>query len=702
MGVRAKESCITGQEGERLGAANPKGTWKGETMPKMRGTEYRDWAGIEDDTEDGDEQVNDKVDDKDKEKTEFSSDERDSSFRAANQHIVKFTDELRSINEQAALNFDRRKNPAEFDMSERKKMVEAVEQAFNQTGWNSTFERRTAADDIAQNMFQPMYPRVEIAEAAVQHKLPEEFLEELKQEKLDHFDMKDDGTLQIIVNDAEAAKRLVEKSDGVFHIASTRQLDYHRDRFADALYNSDKHEDANDLMGKSLDDAVRYHSGDVSGVRRWDEAAEERNDFWGPDEEESDQRQAEGGAMDSSEPGYREMLAFRNLENMNEYRMDHTIRDILNEKLHHSEEYIADLQSSQHPDAEAVLHVKEALHEMTYDGIKEAVDNGNAENFAMILRNIEESDNKLALEMRETNGFVKGGEYVPPRLAQEFTSPEMAKEYVEEVWDKVNEYREEMPDLHYGIAKRLLGDLDSRAGMVEQAENPVLSPETAEDYRAIQQTAEALDYLMRPHDTEFWKMCDLDDDQLKSKIELQAEVKIQEGFRDHQNTADSVETRRQQMIGLSAMKEDAMEDLAHAVKERDHTLFRETKDRIEADAGEYTEMFGNGNGEVWVGAKPEHPAWFTEIEAVDFEEKKQLYLKEGTEFADRFERAVESAASDNDAAKYMAEQLLPYYRTMLEQTVEYRDTQASDENLYYTGHVARTMTSLLRENKTEQ
>ena len=118
-------------------------------MPKTSDTEYRSRAGVEDETEDRnervDDRVDDKVDDRDKDKTEFSSDDRDSSFRAANQHIVKFTDELRGINEQAALNFDRRKNPAEFDMSEKKEMVEAVEKAFNQTGWNSAFERRTTA-----------------------------------------------------------------------------------------------------------------------------------------------------------------------------------------------------------------------------------------------------------------------------------------------------------------------------------------------------------------------------------------------------------------------------------------------------------------------------------------------------------------------------------------------------------------------------
>ena len=700
-------------------------------MPKRNDTEYRSRAGVEDEAEDRadnrandkvddriDDKVNDRADDRVEDKAEFSSDDRDSSFGAANQHIVKFTDELRSVNEQAALNFDRRKNPAEFDMSEKKEMVEAVEQAFNQTDWNSASERRTAADDIAQNLFQPMYPRVEIAEAAVQHKMPEAFLEELKQEKIDHFNLKDDGTLQLIVNDAEAAQRLVEKSDGVFHVASTRQLDYHRDQFADALYDSDKHDEgARDLMGKSLDDAVRYHSGDVSGVKRWDEAVNERDDFWGPDEDNSDEdnsdeRQAEGAAeaaaLDPSEPGYREMLAFRNLENMNEHQMDDTIRDILNEKLHHSEEYIADLESNQHPDAEAVHHVKDALHEMTYDGIQEAVDNGNAENFAMILRNIEESDNKLALEMRETNGFVRGEEYKQPKLEPEFTSPEMAKEYVEAVYEKVNEYREEMPDLHYGIAKRLLGDLDSRTEMVEQAESPGPSPETAEDYRAMHQTAEALDYLMRPHDTDFWKMCDMDDEQLKSKIGLQAEVSLQEGFRDRQNTSDTMETRRQEIIGLNSMKQGARENLTHAVRERDHTLFRETKDRIESDAGKCIEMFSYGTGAISVDEKLEDPAFFKDINAEDFEEKKQLYVKQGTEFANSFEQAMEAAASANDpgyndTAGYMADQLLNYYRGILDQVETYRDdTKGIDDTLYYNDQVARTMTSLLKENEPEQ
>ena len=121
---------------------------------------------------------------------QYPAENRDNSYLAANQHMVKFADELRGINEQAALGFDRRKNPAEYELKEKQEMLEAVTEAFNATNWNSAIERRLAADDIAQNLYQPMYPRVEIAEAAVQHKLPGEFMQELKQEKIEYFENK--------------------------------------------------------------------------------------------------------------------------------------------------------------------------------------------------------------------------------------------------------------------------------------------------------------------------------------------------------------------------------------------------------------------------------------------------------------------------------------------------------------------------------
>ena len=185
-------------------------------------TEYRDNTAVAEKAE--------FTDEKTEHRTQYPAENRDNSYLAANQHMVKFSDELRGINEQAALNFDRRKNPAEYDLKEKEEMLEAVTEAFNAANWNSAIERRLAADDIAQNLYHPMYPRVEIADAAVQHKLPEEFIQELKQEKIEYFETKQDEAgveaLQLTVKDIETAERMVEQSGGKFHVVSTRNLDH--------------------------------------------------------------------------------------------------------------------------------------------------------------------------------------------------------------------------------------------------------------------------------------------------------------------------------------------------------------------------------------------------------------------------------------------------------------------------------------------
>ena len=50
---------------------------------------------------------------------EHQTEHPNSSYQAANQHMVKFNDELKVINEQTSLDFEFRKNPAEYDPAER-------------------------------------------------------------------------------------------------------------------------------------------------------------------------------------------------------------------------------------------------------------------------------------------------------------------------------------------------------------------------------------------------------------------------------------------------------------------------------------------------------------------------------------------------------------------------------------------------------
>ena len=105
-------------------------------------TEYRDNTAVAEKTEHQDRtataEKTEYADEKTEDKTQYPAENRDNSYLAANQHMVKFADELRGINEQAALSFDRRKNPAEYDLKEKQEMLEAVTEAFNAANCGSS------------------------------------------------------------------------------------------------------------------------------------------------------------------------------------------------------------------------------------------------------------------------------------------------------------------------------------------------------------------------------------------------------------------------------------------------------------------------------------------------------------------------------------------------------------------------------------
>ena len=216
-------------------------------------------------------------------KEEHRTEHPNSSYQAANQHMVKFKDELKAINEKTATDFDFRKNPAEYDLAERKEALEAIEQAVNKTQWNSKGERRVAARDIAQNSFQPMYRRIELAEAADQYRFPNEFLAEMKEEQINYAEkhQTEDGAkvLEFHLKDIETAQRLVEHSNRAFQMVSTWQLDHCQNQFAEALYDSDKNPNAAEQMGKILERGIDYYNGEIYRDSDLDEKTEEGNTF---------------------------------------------------------------------------------------------------------------------------------------------------------------------------------------------------------------------------------------------------------------------------------------------------------------------------------------------------------------------------------------------------------------------------------------
>ena len=744
-------------------------------MPtKTKASEYRNNAATAERSEYQNEETESKA--------EYPSEDRDNSYLAANQHMVKFTDELRSINEQAALDFDRRKNPAEYDQKEKQEMLEAVTEAFNAAKWNSANERLDAAHQVSQNLYQPMYSRIEVAEAAAQHRLPAGFIDEVRKEKIDYFEKRQDAEtgaerLELTVKDLETAQRMVEESNGMFYLVSTRNLDHYQSQFANALYNSDTQENAKQMMEGSLDNAVRYYNGDISHVRRWDELLEGNTRFWENEQEgsdkkqadgesdqkqtegesdqkqaegksdqeqtegesdqkqaegksdqeqtegesdqkqaegksdqeqtegksdqkqaeaESDQKQAEGEAAEQLEPSYQELAAFRNLESMDEYTLDHEVNDILHERLGHSQEYVAELQLSQHPDAKAVARVHEAIHEMAHEGIVDSVNQGNEENFSQAVRNIERWDRRLAEEMREATGFIQGENYKQPNPPEDFSHLGDLSDYAEEVRAQNNANRHNMSDLNYDVTSKLVEKLEKELQMSEQWGTSESTYDTSEAYRAMDEIIQAMEYTTRPEDPMFWKLRGMNKERAESEIQAMTENRASEGAKEWMENNESLKARERALLGLEALKKNTRDDVSHAIDHRDYELYRYRLDDIEHNAGEYAEIFGTGSQEVWVDEKLESPVKFTEIETEDLEEKKRLYLDQSMEFNKKYERAVQGAVGgDTEAATYLTEELRHYHQIMLEGADSHdRD---SDQDFKRTDDIAEMMASLLHE-----
>ena len=429
----------------------------------------------------------------------------DGTWERNNQHMVKFTDELNKVNEQVTVDYNNRKNPAEYDAEERKAMLEAVTEAFNAANWNGQLEQRLAAEDVAHNLFQPMYHRVEIAEAAAQHKFPDEFINALKEERIEYLEQKvaqdglPTGDVEFQIQDYETALRMVEESKGTFHIVSTSRLDHFRDRFADALYNNQRDETAGAMMEHQMESAIAYYNADLGRDDRFGHALRrlisEKGENWQDtglaeedkkekeDEEENwqDAGLAEKDKKDEeedpfailwergtehAEPNHWETLTFGSLETMNAYAMDQEIRKILSEELRHVQGYTDMLKAWNHPDLNAVRQVQEACREMIHDGIQDSVENGNLENFTTFMNNIKGMDEELAKEMAQNTDFLDKDfldmeeEYEPPRFNKNFTDIESIAGYADSIKDILDDHKDGASSLHYGISTHLLTKLD--------------------------------------------------------------------------------------------------------------------------------------------------------------------------------------------------------------------------------------------------
>ena len=667
---------------------------------------------------------------------EHRTEHPNSSYQAANQHMVKFNDELKAINEKTAMDFEFRKNPAEYDLAERKEALEAVEQAFNKTQWNSKWERRIAAEDIAQNSFQPMYRRIEIAEAAAQHKLPDEFLAAAKEEQIEYAEehQTEDGAkvLEFQVKDIETAQRLVEHSNGAFQMVSTWQLDHYRDQFADALYESDKNPNAAEQMGKFLEQGINYYNGEIPREAHLDGKAEESNTFQQDNEAASGKRQMAEEEVEYDEPSYAEMLAFRRLENLDEETLDHEVSELLHQKLQHTETYLEELQKAGHRDADAVAEVQRTLHEAAHDGIQSSVEKGDEENFSKILRNIEEANRELALKMWERKGFIEGNiegnpDYQQPALPDEFKDVTAAAKYADQVEALTEEHQKDISSMNHMLLKQMLERMDARREALETVQEEwdkagyrpgdevppgVTDPhDLAEDFQEMHNIAAGLDYLMRAEDPVYWKLNHMDAEERKEKLDetLQEHLDdarqatgdergenvefvletLQASFGRHLEKATHAETDFQEQQGM---------DEATAFR----TSHRAILDEME-NITDYAKTIRDGTSDIVVDYIPQPMDEFRfdpNNQMYDYEQQKKNYIEDGWEASFSYENMLRGGpnnpeGSENDMR--LLEHITDRYEAAIKEI--YHNPDSFDDRIQEVVQCSRIMTGMLRERE---
>ena len=173
------------------------------------------------------------------------------------------------------------KDPADFDTEDRKHLAHEIASNFKNLDFNNNPEfKEEAARDIAHNLYGPMHERIgqmSLEEAKENFNLNPEIIKELEAQDIQYVNYVLDGNtpegetinydqikeILIEVPDFDAAHRIIDKSKGTAYIVSENGLNYFENKFARALYESDKDpECASERLEQILEESVSYPMGE--------------------------------------------------------------------------------------------------------------------------------------------------------------------------------------------------------------------------------------------------------------------------------------------------------------------------------------------------------------------------------------------------------------------------------------------------------
>ena len=441
---------------------------------------------------------------------EFIGEDQKSTGQAANQHIERFKEQLQGIDEKAATAFANRYNLGNYEDERRHEMVAHYAEAMNQVEWNNRDERRDASNDIAQSIFNPFHEDARNQEAVNQYQ---------GHDVLDYITPSGEKIQYIVANTPEEAQKLVEESRGeLYMIDSAKIQDYER-KFAENLYNSDEkgEQEAVQAMNEYLDAAVSIWKG----------------------EEPHDRAQEQVIHLESEEPDLEHIKEYEESSHWPLYQQlreaspelrDEILENAIRQKLGSIAGLGEEFGETEHGSTGGIMETHSTMMAMNFTGLRQMVENGNFEDFERVMdKGLVDTTNALSKDMITNNGFIEIVGYKHHQAAEMFTNEQEAQEYAEETKRTLENHKGEMNDLIHSLASQMLSDFEQNLNGIP-------------DYGSLKEKADGIDYILRPRDTEFWKLYDVKDAEALQNLRDKTGEAMTSAFGEEWTNTDTLST----------------------------------------------------------------------------------------------------------------------------------------------------------------
>ena len=462
-------------------------------MPTHEGAEHRASYRspvMEHEDQFANERTDHDAEDKTEHKTNYKTEEsiEPNGDGKSTQFTDKFNAELRGIDDRAAAVFDPKGNIAEYTTEDRKSFVSAYVTAFNNTAPEDLTERWNAASETSNLLFQPLYEQVELREAHAHLNYNQDTLNALSEAdvkaihyitntpmpygtRVDYDDVKE---IEFTVASLEEAKKIMEASNGDAYIVDPTALDLRKQEFAVMLYASSADpETTTAYMTKTLEDAVAY---------------------------------ANGEQFEKPEP-----TDFKSLtEQKDEQVLYSIVQANIRATATDSRRALDYLSQTGDPDSAGAHGASEAYFDTYQQAMMQTIANDAEESFNKLSAKLGEFDHTFADAIREKAGFIMAEDYTQPKLPETFTTTDEALYYISDVGEALDKFDHRRGDLspenYYAISKlasQFNGQLEyAQEEELYNHEDPtkeVNPAHLAETFRDLHKTAEAINFLMRPH-----------------------------------------------------------------------------------------------------------------------------------------------------------------------------------------------------------